>query len=294
MIAVMRLCAGALLLLLLEGPAIAGPNPCYATFHAAVSSSADFTPQSEREVSFSNETAREILRAAGVFRIKVLAVKGLGTACAARPSNGERIVYYDDDWLSVYAKGSKWVIIGVLAHEVGHLTNDHRVGDGMDRWRREYEADFHVGRVIAAMGGTLRNAIEAVSLQSEDATDSYPSRQLRVAAVTEGYEAVRKPPGLVQQSPEPKEASGKRPKLVKKVCFGGGGGSNCLAGADIKLGCEPYWAGASKPENLGTSYCSWIDSKGVKQQDPYSVRVYQNNDGGGCGWTGLEVTCNPR
>jgi len=90
-----------------------------------------------------------------------------------------------------------------------------------------------------------------------------------------------------------KQSETKRPTKVTKVCFGAGGGNNCLAGATVTLDCNQYRAGAAKPETLGANYCSWTDSKGVKQQDPYAVRVYQNNDGGGCGWTGVEVTCNP-
>jgi len=148
----------------------------------------------------STEVVRRVLNAVGGFRIKVFAVAGLNNACAARP-NGERIVYYDDAWLRTYAKNSYWVTVGVLAHEVGHLINDHRRDDGLNAWRKEYEADFFVGRVVSILGGSLENAKEAVASQPQDASEGYPSRASRISAVEEGYNRT-KPTGPVSKNSE--------------------------------------------------------------------------------------------
>ncbi|MDX0630184.1 hypothetical protein GOC91_28865 [Sinorhizobium medicae] len=78
-------------------------------------------------------------------------------------------------------------MIGVLAHEVGHLINDHRRDDGLSSWHKEYEADFFVGRAVAILGGSVEDAMLAVSQQPEDASTGYPSRALRQAAVSEGF-----------------------------------------------------------------------------------------------------------
>jgi hypothetical protein len=84
-------------------------------------------------------------------------------------------------------------------------------------------------------------------------------------------------------------------RKVTKVCMGEGGGVNCLDGADAKFGCDVYhsWGNGGKMnENLGANFCS-ITEKGVRKQQPFDIKVFQNNSGGGCGWTGFLVTCDP-
>jgi hypothetical protein len=92
-------------------------------------------------------------------------------------------------------------------------------------------------------------------------------------------------------SPAPPDA-----RTVTRVCFGNGGGNNCLNGANASFSCAVYrsWGGGGQEtaKNLGLNFCSKT-SKGTKKQMPYDVTLYQNNDGGECGWTGFVVTCNP-
>jgi hypothetical protein len=106
-------------------------------------------------------------------------------------------------------------------------------------------------------------------------------------------------PVSAQQTPKlpeaPVGAPTKPPSKTTKVCMGEGGGNNCLAGADAKFGCDVYhqWgAGGRMTQNLGENFCSVTENNSKKQQ-PFDVKVYQNNDGGRCGWTGFLVTCNP-
>jgi hypothetical protein len=81
-----------------------------------------------------------------------------------------------------------------------------------------------------------------------------------------------------------------------KVCMGNGGGSNCLAGSDASFGCDQYNAmgggSAKTTTELGQRFCS-TTVNGEKKQQPFDIKVYQNNGGGQCGWTGFLVTCNP-
>jgi hypothetical protein len=81
-----------------------------------------------------------------------------------------------------------------------------------------------------------------------------------------------------------------------KVCMGNGGGNNCLAGADASFGCDQYNAmgggGARTTTELGERFCS-TTVNGQKKQQPFDIKVFQNNGGGQCGWTGFLVTCNP-
>jgi hypothetical protein len=81
--------------------------------------------------------------------------------------------------------------------------------------------------------------------------------------------------------PPPPQPSG---KTTFKLCFGEGGGDNCLAGADIKYGCPVYHSWSAKAwDDLATNLCGAKD-KMTKVQT-------QNNGGGGCGWTAYALTC---
>jgi tetratricopeptide (TPR) repeat protein len=74
-------------------------------------------------------------------------------------------------------------------------------------------------------------------------------------------------------------------KTTFNVCFGEGGGNNCLAGADAKFGCGSYSNWSEKRwDELGAGLCE--GSKFTKVQ-------IQNNAGGGCGWTAYRLTCEP-
>ena len=81
-----------------------------------------------------------------------------------------------------------------------------------------------------------------------------------------------------------------------RICMGNGGGNNCSAGADASFGCDQYNAmgggGARTTTELGARFCS-TTVNGQKKQSPFDIKVFQNNEGGQCGWTGFLVTCNP-
>jgi hypothetical protein len=98
---------------------------------------------------------------------------------------------------------------------------------------------------------------------------------------------------LAQAIPEtPKTATSKS----YKVCMGNGGGNNCLAGSDASFDCNQYngmgGGGPRTTTELGARFCSTTVNSQKKQQ-PFDIKVYQNNGGGQCGWTGFLVTCNP-
>jgi hypothetical protein len=85
-------------------------------------------------------------------------------------------------------------------------------------------------------------------------------------------------------------------KMTYKVCMGNGGGPSCMNGADAYFDCDFYRSvgggGNATTKFLGERFCK-INENGKVRQLNYSVRVYQNNAGGQCGWTGFEVTCTP-
>jgi hypothetical protein len=96
-------------------------------------------------------------------------------------------------------------------------------------------------------------------------------------------------------SPAPALPSKPVPKETR-VCFGNGGGNNCISGAQAHYDCDFYGkvggGGDRTTQWLGEQFCTTIEN-GQKKVMPFTVGVYQNNSGGQCGWTGFTVTCNP-
>jgi hypothetical protein len=99
---------------------------------------------------------------------------------------------------------------------------------------------------------------------------------------------------LAAKEPSPPPPSPQ--KMAYKVCMGNGGGTSCTSGADAYFDCNFYnsvgGGGDATTKFLGERFCK-INENGNVRQLKYSVRVYQNNGGGQCGWTGFEVTCTP-
>lgn len=89
-----------------------------------------------------------------------------------------------------------------------------------------------------------------------------------------------------QPSPPPAPPPQPLGKSSFKLCFGEGGGSNCLSGADIKYGCNTYWSWSAKAwDDLAVNLC--------RSKDKMTKVQTQNNGGGGCGWTAFTLTCTP-
>ncbi|MBR1267229.1 hypothetical protein JQ629_06880 [Bradyrhizobium sp. AUGA SZCCT0222] len=98
-----------------------------------------------------------------------------------------------------------------------------------------------------------------------------------IAAIFVGYQPA---PPVPPPAPPPQPPG----KTSFKLCFGEGGGNNCLSGADIKYGCNTYRAWSQKAwDDLANDLCGSKD-KMTKVQT-------QNNGGGGCGWTAFNLTC---
>lgn len=186
-------------------------SPCIVAFYNAPGSD-DLQPQNLPATTSSTDDAdpsqlfERVVEISGVLRVEAFAVAGLNNACAAS-IDGKRIVYYDRDWLLSYSGGDKWVQIGILAHELGHIVHGHGKNDGLDLWRREYEADRYAGRIIATLGGSEEDVKRVAANGAPDASAGYPSRALRVAAFIEGYELGASTKSPSQTSPSTESSS---------------------------------------------------------------------------------------
>jgi hypothetical protein len=83
---------------------------------------------------------------------------------------------------------------------------------------------------------------------------------------------------------------------VVKVCMGNGGGPSCAVGADAVYNCTTYKGigGGSQltADTLAEWFCQYNDN-GTMLVAPHKVIPIYNVDGGECGWTMFQVTCNP-
>jgi hypothetical protein len=147
----------------------------------------------------SNETARivkDILFYAGksptLVKTQAAEVKS-AVACLAIDGTPYRILYSPSFFLQLYEDTSEtWATTAILAHEVGHIINNHFVdSDHASTPELELAADKFAGKILAKMGADLEPTLSAFKskyMQSADG-DSYPSTEKRIQAVKEGWEA---------------------------------------------------------------------------------------------------------
>ncbi len=82
-----------------------------------------------------------------------------------------------------------WVALAILAHEIGHIRNNHTTNDELDIKQRELKADQFAGFLLCQLGATLKQAQQAMYHPSvhNHSVGGYPTRAKRLAAVKEGW-----------------------------------------------------------------------------------------------------------
>lgn len=117
---------------------------------------------------------------------------------------GERnYIVYNADWIrSLYNETeNRWVLYGVMAHEIGHYVRGHQhtaVGSDTEwesNWKIESEADEYAGEVLARMGASLEDAqlaFKSEKMRSETPTHTHPPTSQRLKSVEAGWRKVNK------------------------------------------------------------------------------------------------------
>lgn len=83
---------------------------------------------------------------------------------------------------------TKWASISILAHEIGHHLNGHTLDSIGSRPDKELEADKFSGFVCYMLGGTLKEAQEAMRhISSETSSDTHPPKSARLEAIANGW-----------------------------------------------------------------------------------------------------------
>ena len=109
-------------------------------------------------------------------------------------NGGQRWIVYDNNFLEdidAYAK-TKWASISIMAHEMGHHYYDHVVSGKGSNVPSEIEADAFSGYMIQKQGGTLEQALAAMSaIGTERQTATHPAKADRLTAITRGWNAAK-------------------------------------------------------------------------------------------------------
>lgn len=133
---------------------------------------------------------RLIMEGLGIFRDIALIEFSFENACAAiDTSTNQRVIYFDRNWLTDYSDDEFWIKVGIFAHEIGHHVNNHTYeSDSVARIRREHEADVFAGAAVAALGGSLDDALAFANKQPTRWSNTHPGRSTRRSSITEGYQ----------------------------------------------------------------------------------------------------------
>jgi hypothetical protein len=150
----------------------------------------------------AQQAINEMLRACGVQNA-IQAFIGPVDNAEARIVGNRPVIVYNPSFFQRLAQqtSTRWSVISVLAHEIGHHANFDTFGRMQSNpHSAELRADYFSGSMMARMGASLQDALVAQQVYgTEDDTQSHPAKDSRVAEITRGYRSVAR-----NQGPEPR------------------------------------------------------------------------------------------
>jgi hypothetical protein len=125
---------------------------------------------------------------------------GINTCRAFLYDDGIRYIFYDRKFIDkiVAHDQNDWMLLGILAHELGHHLCGHTLRKANNEQHRldELQADEFSGAMLARMGATEQQSV--MPLYSiphpsceEEAYNPYPCLEKRLAAVLRGFRSIQ-------------------------------------------------------------------------------------------------------
>lgn len=111
--------------------------------------------------------------------------------CFGNNIGQDRYIEFDRAFLEKYQlqTGSKWFVIGVVAHEIGHHLNGHSLDGIGSRPQKELEADEFAGFVMQKLGAPLTDAQSIFSfMNNTEGPPTHPIKQKRYNAIEKGWD----------------------------------------------------------------------------------------------------------
>ncbi len=156
-----------------------------------------FAPE-PREKRIREFVLQRVRRAAAILGIAPPPVVS-SHAVPSAASDGSHILYNPEWVAAVLAQHCEngecddEVVLGVVAHELGHHGLGHAFTGLARSHTNELEADFRAGQVLAAAGVGFARFAEVLRTQNPWPTQTHPTWESRVAQVQRGHASVRPP-----------------------------------------------------------------------------------------------------
>ena len=142
----------------------------------------------------------EVLQAVGLQANFDLIETDVVPNAAAVIYEKKRVLAYNPQWLKAYDRTSRWLMYGLLAHEIGHHLQGHTLLEGGSKPPTELEADSFAGFVLGKLGATEADAISLWLTLPASGSSSHPGQSERVGVVRQGW---RKATGAAASSKTP-------------------------------------------------------------------------------------------
>ena len=141
------------------------------------------------KISTIQSMLQEIINATGLhmsFELKEANVLNI----EASISHKKRYILYNPTYITSLNKisKSKWAVMALLAHEVGHHLNGHTSRKGGSRPALELEADEFAGFILHKLGATLQQSQNVMYyIAKAKASKTHPSKNSRLLAIEKGW-----------------------------------------------------------------------------------------------------------
>jgi len=138
----------------------------------------------------AQEMLAEIMSVTGLqanFELKEATVLNI----EASISHKKRYILYNPTFLNQLTKltRSKWAVMALLAHEVGHHLNGHTIRKSGSSPALELEADEFAGFILHKLGATLEQSQQVMMYIAKTETSAtHPGRGSRMQAIQNGWE----------------------------------------------------------------------------------------------------------
>ncbi|MEZ4605685.1 MAG: rhodanese-like domain-containing protein [Deinococcales bacterium] len=130
--------------------------------------------------------------------IRIAPAEGVSNLLAVADDLGKPLIIYNPSFVTEIEAGGKeaeWMLLSILAHEVGHHIEFHiqqllvrkNLPSGESR-KLELAADEFSGEMIYRLGGTLEQAQRAIQqYASNEASQTHPDKQARLFSIGSGW-----------------------------------------------------------------------------------------------------------
>lgn len=221
----------------------------------------------------ANSIVNNILTKVGLKPNFTLLAGSVENASATFLNDGSKVIFYNEDFIrniNIVEK-SDWPSVFILAHEIGHHLNAHKLENIESRPENELNADEFAGFVLYRLGANLKETSSALNNINPNGCISHPPRAARILAATHGWTKAeeddkaknkvvsRRVKDLEIQISSIKKSQNSIDVTLKFIAVGDRYGTGYALKANGSGGIADYWkfvpiANGKLIDNLGNEY----------------------------------------